>query len=149
MTWSYNTTLSASKDKVRFLIGDTDINDQLLQDEEITFILAEDHITNNYQAAAQLAYALAVRFARDVDTKVDSVSSSSSQRAERYLVLAKRLDSKAKGVGGALGTPLVGGVSESAMIAVRDSADRVLPAFRSGQHDNPPGNIDNDGDLTS
>ena len=37
MAWTYSTALTADKDKVRFLIQDTDTDDQLLADEEIAY----------------------------------------------------------------------------------------------------------------
>ena len=39
MTWSYNENLSTDRDKVRFRIGDTDTDDQLLSNETIDAIL--------------------------------------------------------------------------------------------------------------
>lgn len=40
MSATYNSTLSTDLDLVRFLVGDTDITDPALQDEEITAIVA-------------------------------------------------------------------------------------------------------------
>lgn len=51
-TWTYSGDPSASaKDAVRFLIADTDVDNQLLRDAEITWALAE-HDQNVRRAAA-------------------------------------------------------------------------------------------------
>lgn len=42
MTWSYNLALAAARDRVRLRVGDTDTDLQLLQDEEIDHLLADN-----------------------------------------------------------------------------------------------------------
>ena len=39
MAWEYEGPSASTKDEVRFLIGDTDFEDQLLSDEEIQFLV--------------------------------------------------------------------------------------------------------------
>lgn len=147
MAWNYDSapgtsTADGRRDAVRLLIGDTDTNDQQIQDEEITFALdeASDGV---YQAAAIVARAIAGKYARRVDTDFETVSASYSQRHKHYLDLAARLDRQAVLQGGGIGTPLIGGVSESEMDSVEDDDDRVEPAFRRKQFRNPP-DVDDD-----
>jgi len=93
MTWSYNSALTTDKDKVRFYIGDTDQTNQLLQDEEINFLLTE--ITNVLLAAAYAAKAVAAKFSRQADKAVGDLRISLSQKAQTYMALAADLEKRA------------------------------------------------------
>ena len=53
MSFSYTDDLSASKDKVRFLTGDTSTTYAMFTDEEVNAMLAK-HSDNWYKAAGQL-----------------------------------------------------------------------------------------------
>jgi hypothetical protein len=94
MTWSYsgnpNTT---DRDAVRFLIGDTDYDDQLLSDEELAFVLTDEPDVR--RAASRAAEAVAAKFARRADSSKSvgdlSLSESWSQRAAQFMELASRL----------------------------------------------------------
>lgn len=147
MAWTYSSapgtsTASGRRDAVRMLVGDTDTNDQQIQDEEIAFALdqAGDGV---YQAAAIAARAIAGKYARRVDTDFETVSASYSQRQKHYLSLAVKLDRQAILQGGGIGTPVMGGISESEMDSVEDDDDRVESAFRRKQFRNPP-EVDDD-----
>jgi len=93
MTWSYDTSLVIDKDKVRFYIGDTDTDDQLLQDEEINFLLAES--SNVLLAASRAAKAIAAKFSRQADKAVGNLRISLSQKAQAYMTLATDLEKRA------------------------------------------------------
>jgi hypothetical protein len=143
MTWTYGgapgtTSAATRRDAVRLLVGDTDTTDQQTSDEEIAFALSQGS-DDVYIAGAVICRALSGKFARLVDTSVESVSSSYSQRATQYAELAVRLtkDSKRLGSGG-LGVPDAGGMSIADMIAVESDPDRVPGAFRIDQFNNPP-----------
>jgi len=96
MSWTYTADpSSSSKDAVRYLIGDVNEADQLVQDEEIYFNLAE---VNNeiYRAASNTCYNLAAKFtgqAQSVSKSVGGLSLSTSlgDKAMRYERLAKDL----------------------------------------------------------
>ena len=143
MTWTYGgapgtTTSATRRDAVRLLVGDTDTTEQQLTDEEIAFGLlqASDDI---YNASALLCRALSGKYARLVDTSVESVSSSYSQRAKQYAELAVRLTKEGKKLGSVgLGVPVAGGMSISEMEGVETDTDRVPSAFRVDQFSNPP-----------
>lgn len=143
MTWTYGgapgtTTSATRRDAVRLLVGDTDTTDQQMTDEEIAFALsqASDDI---YNASALLCRALSGKYARLVDTSVESVSSSYSQRAKQYAELAVRLTKEGKRMGSVgLGVPVAGGMSISEMEGVENDTDRVPSAFRIEQFSNPP-----------
>ena len=98
MTWSYSgDPASSSKDKVRFLIGDTDTAMQLVQDQEIGAILAMQ--SNAYRAAARVARAIAAKFARQVDVTGEGLAERGSQRARAFRDLADELDATADAEG--------------------------------------------------
>lgn len=99
MAWTYGGDPSAnSRDKVRFLIGDTDTNNQLLQDAEITFLLNQWN-SDAYVAAAHACNALSAKFAAKSDYSKSvgdlSISTQYGQQAERYRGLGAQLMAQA------------------------------------------------------
>lgn len=143
MTWTYGgtpgtTSAATRRDAVRLLIGDTDTTDQQVTDEEIAFGLlqASDDV---YAAGSIMCRAISGRYSRLVDSSVESVSSSYSQRAAQYAELASRLTKDGKKFGSSgLGVPDAGGISISDMVSVDTDPDRVPGAFRIDQFVNPP-----------
>ncbi len=128
MTWTYSSSLATDKDRVRFLIGDTDTNDQLIQDEEITWLLAEHPSVRS--AAAEACEAIARKFARQVDVSVDDVRVSASQRAERYQNLAAALRAQDARTGKAIPLPSAPGLSQATKGDREADEDLVQPFFR-------------------
>lgn len=143
MTWTYGgapgtTTSATRRDAVRLLVGDTDTTDQQVSDEEIAFALSQTS-DDIYNAGALMCRTIAGKYSRLVDTSIESVSSSYSQRAAQYLELAARLVKEGKRFGSVgLGVPVAGGMSISEMQGVEDDTDRVPSAFRVDQFSNPP-----------
>lgn len=91
MTWSYSGDPSTTpKDKVRFLIGDTEQNDPLLQDEEINFALT---LTSDdaAKAAVKCCEAALAKVSKSVDYEIGPESVKASQRAEGLKDLLRRL----------------------------------------------------------
>lgn len=132
MTWSYSPALSTEKDQVRYLIGDTDMTDQLLSDEELAFSLTRASTLDG--AAADAAQAIAAKFARMVDRTVGPLSIRYSEKQQHYELLAERLYGQR---GSLLSVPTAGGIS----VAERDLAladeDRPRDLFDVGMHDFP------------
>jgi hypothetical protein len=90
MAWTYGGDPAAnSRDEVRFLLGDTDTNDQLVSDAEVAWAIAETDSLHG--AAAQLADGLSAKYARYPDEKTGQQEEKSSQRAAGFAALAKRL----------------------------------------------------------
>lgn len=94
MTWNYTGNPSGSdRDAVRFLVGDTDSDDQLIADEEIAYLLTV--YPEAPHAATAAARAIAAKFARQSDqarTVGDlSLSESLSQKSEQYHHLGDHL----------------------------------------------------------
>lgn len=129
MAWSYSGDPSTSdKDAVRFLIGDTDITDQQMQDEEITFLLTL-YGGNIYTAAIVAARSLASKYARFPDVRIGDYSTSNSQRFNAYLALAKQLEqTQTAGLIHKV-KPYAGGISIADKQQDEQNTDRVRPAF--------------------
>jgi hypothetical protein len=133
MSWSYSgDPTSSSVDAVRFLIGDTDFDDQQLSDEEIQFLLSQAN-GSAYLAAASAAEAIAAKYARLCSKSVGDLSYNYAQRQQHYERLARRLYIKAAEVA----MPVAGGISQSDKRIVEQDADRVQPSFTVSLHDNP------------
>lgn len=133
MAWTYGGDPSANdRDEVRFLVGDTDTSDQLVNDAEIAYAVAEE--ADNLMAAARIAKAIAAKFARLVDKSVGDLSISYNQRQEAFLNLASELETRSNRSGAA---PYAGGISVSDKETVEDNTDRVEPSFKKGMNDNP------------
>lgn len=116
MPWTYSgDPASSAKDEVRFLVGDTNTADQLVQDEEINYVLLAHadagSASINYRAAAEIAEAIAAKFARKADKAVGPLSIQAKQQHDHYVQLAGRLRKLAFTGGSiaAFGTPVLGG----------------------------------------
>lgn len=130
MSWSYYPGKS-TRDWVRFVIGDTDENDQLLANEEIDAALTTEG--SQYAAAAVCCEALAAKYSDARTKKVGPLTISGAERARSYLELAKRL----RATVGRKVAAYAGGISRSDIDSVRDDTDRYEGAFREGMHDVP------------
>ena len=143
MAWSYNasdldtTTASGRLNTVRLLLGDTDTNDQQVQNEEVTFALAQTN-DNVYFAAAWLARTVAAQYARKVNTSLDgALSADYSDLQKQYLGMAENLEYQGKKAGAVLGV-VAGGITKAGITTVRENTNRVEGSFRRDRFRNPP-----------
>jgi hypothetical protein len=92
MSWSYDTSLAADRDQVRFYSGDTDsAADITLSDEELDAVLAsEDSVA---LAAARAADTLAILFGRKAEELTDDLGQriKYGDRAGMFRAVATRL----------------------------------------------------------
>jgi hypothetical protein len=116
-----------NRDWVRCRVGDTDSADPLQTDGEIAGALST--YGSKFKAAAAVARAIAAKFSRKADTKMDQLSISHSQKAEAYLALANEIEA-----GVALDAGCVGSIqiTNAARDTERDDDERPGPAFASG-----------------
>lgn len=92
-------------DHVRLLIGDTDVDDAILSDDEIEAFIeyrqmtdADDNdVTNIPAAAADAAEAIAAKFARKFNFAEDGQRFDVAQQHGNYLALAATLRRRAGG----------------------------------------------------
>ena len=142
MSWSYDSadlstsTLSGQLNSTRFLLGDTNTNDQQVENEEVLFALAQNGY-NVYKAAAWLARSLAAKYAKKVDIDLDgALSGAYSQLQEHFYALAGQLETMANKSGSGWSVK-AGGISKTRVGVVRSDTDRVEPAFRRDRFLNP------------
>lgn len=114
MTWTYTSAPgTVPRDRVRFLLGDTDSLDQKISDEEIAYALTVE--TDPRRAAAFCADALATRYEQTTGVTLPGVTIDWAARAEMLRALARRLRAEAAGVEpGGVTVPLVSPVLEGA-----------------------------------
>jgi hypothetical protein len=143
MAWSYDgsdlgtSTTSGRLNSVRLLLGDTDTNDQQVQNEEVIFALGQSG-NNIYYAAAWCARTIASQYARKVNTSLDgALSADYSDLSKQYTALADNLEYQGKKAGATIGV-LAGGISKTTVDAVRSNTDRIKPSFRRDGFRNPP-----------
>lgn len=141
MTWTYSGNPSATaKDAIRFLIGDTDTNDQLLSDEEIAWVNTEASGTSTstsdlYDAAYRCCVTIASKLARQADKSIGDLSVKLSQKADGYLKQAdalKQLSMRSSGVP----VPYAGGITISDKDIDEDNSDINRQWFATGQFTN-------------
>lgn len=93
MTFTYVGPSTSDRDKVRFLIQDTDSNSPHLTDEEIAWLLSE--WADPYDAAANAADVIAGSYAHKADYSKSvgdlSLSETFSQQSTRFSALATSL----------------------------------------------------------
>ena len=137
MAWSYDEGNLSTSDALgrlnatRLLIGDTDTNDQQVQDEEISFGLAQAN-NNVYSAGAWVCRVIAAKYSRNVDSEISgALKESASQLQDHYTALADTLEYQGQKLGG-LGI-VAGGITVSTVDGVRANTNRVKPEFNKDQ----------------
>lgn len=135
MTWSYSGNPGSSTlNEIRFLIQDTDTNDQLLSNEEIEYLVGV--WSDAYAAAIAAVSSLVAKAAREEEEskKVGdlSISVRSGARVQQFTALIKRLESERYRVQG--GIPKV---NDNALVSTYDrSVEEETTDFYLGQFDN-------------
>lgn len=153
MAWSYDATNLGTANaverinSVRLLVGDTDTNDQQVQNEEITFALDQTN-DNVYYAAAWAARTIAAQYSRRVTQNLSgALSADYSDLQDHYTSLAETLEHQGKKSGAVLGIK-AGGISITTVDNVRQNTDRVPPSFRRDRFKNPPSYSGDDYDYS-
>ncbi len=141
MAWSYSGDPDSSAlDAIRFLIGDTDTNDQLLANEEISWL--NEQVSGSttstdalYTSAFRCMVTIASKFSRLADQAVGDMRVSMSQKAKGAREQAKELKRLAEQEGGTP-TPYAGGITWSDREIDADNSNLVEPYFKRGQFAN-------------
>jgi len=127
MMSQYDPSLPTDRDKVRFHVGDTDNDNLMLSDDEVTFALTEK-ADNIYLAAASLCRSIAARFARDVNYRFSTLWQDAGDAYAHYMDLAERYENEA----------LLGSGAASVVFTMSGSRCQEYPEeFWYGMHDNP------------
>lgn len=143
MTWTYDTSLSANKDKVRFYASDTDSAAAItVTDEEIAGLLTLAGGVRS--AAAMLCDHLALRYSQRGQQLTDDIGQSVNYGdiAKQFTERGRLLRSQASFAA----VPFAGGISVTTKQAQLDNSDRVRPAFGVATHE-APGSRGDDGVL--
>jgi len=94
VTFSYSgNPASSDLDEVRFYSQDTDSDDQLLTNEEITFLINtwKPLYESNIYVAAIVCETISAKFAREVAYSADGVSVQASELQQKYNLLSESL----------------------------------------------------------
>lgn len=135
MTWTYtNKPSTSARDEVRFLVGDTDNDDQLATDEEIAYAISTE--ANSLFAASRISHAIGAMFSRDSDKEVGDLRLSLSQRSKQYKNLSDDLKERGKVSGGTTGV-YAGGLSIAEKITDIQDTDLTQPKFTRKKHEHP------------
>lgn len=134
MTWSYDPdNLGTSvKDDLRLEIGDTDVNNQLLQDQEINWVITQED--SYWGQAARCCEMIARFFMVKADVKLGrALAITYSKMAEQYLDMSSRLRLKASGAT----VPYGGGVLVADKLGIAQNTGLTQPAFTRNMQQNP------------
>lgn len=94
MSWSYSGDPTASViDKYRFIIGDTDADEPLMQNEEIEYLVGQAGDNENL-AAYMLFSQAATIFARDIKRSLGPQSEDPSSRLKYFSAKAEEYKAK-------------------------------------------------------
>lgn len=144
MVWSYSgNPADSALDAVRFLTGDTDTNDQLLDDEEIKWtnnqVTGSDTATTAlYEVSYRCMVAIASKFSRLADQSVGDLKVDLFQKATNAREQAALLKQQALREGNTP-VPYAGGISVSDKEIDQENSDIVQPYFSRGQWTNSRG----------
>lgn len=127
MTWYYDINQNNDKDRVRFVIGDTDDDRQLISDEEIIAVL-DRRSGNIIGAAIEIAEHLEAKFVRRAESRSGDIIADFLTVAGKYRERARRLRKRSqKGY-------WLGSVSSRA--ADKDDVEKIHTEIGLGDFDN-------------
>lgn len=134
MAWNYipANLLTTPVFQVRFLIGDTNSNDQQLQDEEIQFTLTIR--SSIWGAAASCCASISANASRRADTVTGELRTRYSGISHAYFARSAMYENKSTELGG--GLPFCGGITISGKQLAEMDLNRVPPNFNLGMTDN-------------
>lgn len=124
-TYSGNPSDSAES-RIRFEIGDTDMSDPLLSDEEISFAISQEGSLSGIKA--RCFEAISAKFAREADKRIGQTSVNASQRAQHFEALAKKFRQRAS----AHGVPIAGGITVDFRAS---NSNDIQSTFSKAMHD--------------
>lgn len=127
MTWTYSTAdlATSEKDQIRLEIQDTDSTAPLLQDEEITRVIAVE--ANFWGSCARCCEMVARLLLRKADVRIGRGGTSVmyATAAKQYEQMAQAFRKRAIG----MNPPWAGGTSKSAKSSLAQDTDSVQPIF--------------------
>ena len=133
MAFTYVDPTSGDRDKVRFLIQDTDSTDAHLQDAEVNYLISV--WGNVYAAAAYAAEAIAAKYSHKTNYSRSigdlSISESYAESATQFRELARSIRTQELDL-----FPPTPKINASAIVSTEDRTQTVFSTeFRTGLHD--------------
>lgn len=147
MSWTYDPTALATsdRDELRFILQDTETTLQLLQNEELDYLIGEwlerfDSITFVAAIAAEI---IARKFTAIVTVSADGVSVNTADLSQRYRDMAVSLREEYK-------SSMVGAEVDIGNILINSGKDFSLRPLRFGMglHDNSEAGLQDYGGWT-
>ena len=133
INFTYALPIEADRDRVRFLVGDTNAARPLLDDAEIAHALSL--ATNNiFRAAAYACDSIAAKLTRESGVSVQGISLTRSTSAEGYKKLATEYRARSKTFGPNAGFWVLKDPAEKAAYLADNNL--IPPAIRREMHDN-------------
>jgi hypothetical protein len=111
--WTYSGNPANSPlDELRFWLQDTDPDNELLNDEELTYLLGLwiPKTGSVIFTAAVAAEVVAAKYTGEISVSADGVSISTSDLQQRYIALAQRLRDQYKADTATSSVPITGGI---------------------------------------
>ena len=133
MSWSFSDSLSTDRDKVRFKIGDTDTDDQILSNEILDALLTEWSNDVHLTAIAAVRSIIA-KFARSLDRSAVGMSGNRSIFTQHYQDLLSDLIKQNRGNSG---VRYKGSFDRSRKDTIESDSDFVRPFSGVGRDDFP------------
>jgi len=136
VTWTYSgNPASSTRDLVRFLIADTDIDDQLLSNEELDYLVTTwtDPFASAIAAVRQLIAQAARSYTESRTVGSTTISENPQQRVDQWMRLLGSLQSQR-----ATQFPAFPVVNANAIVPTvdKDKTDEAGTDFVVGQFDN-------------
>jgi len=133
VTWTYSTTLATEKDQIRLEIQDTDTTAQLLQDEEITYLVTVEQ--NFWGAASRCCEIISRNFLRKADVRIGrgGTTLTYSVAAKQYADMATAFRKRAN----AMNAPWSGGRSVDDKNTLASDDSLVQPIFTKTEFSDP------------
>jgi hypothetical protein len=134
MTWTYsgNPTTSTT-DEIRFLIGDTDSSDPLLQDEEIAYLYNTWYTIYGtvFYVASIACETIAASYAREASHSADGVSLQLGEIQAKFTKQAETLREQHASL-------LIGGIPDVGGVTAGEQPDPMIAPliFGTGMSDN-------------
>lgn len=120
MSWSYSgDPKSSDLDRIRFIIGDTDSTEPIMQDQELAYLISE-YGSNDNMLMYQSFMRAATLFARDIKRSLGPHSEDPTERLKYFKDMTAQYKSKLTATG--ISVPVY-------------NSPKV---FHKGMHSNPP-----------
>ena len=117
MSWTYSgDPLNSRLDRIRALIGDTNSQEPLIDDEILLWLMEQN--PNDYKVASEACSVIATRFSREADLEVGDLALRFSQIAQAYRQAALEFAAKASSFL-EVGTPILTASNKTPLFKIR------------------------------